>query len=456
LALAVLQLVLPRRYAFVPVMVAGCYMTLGQALLISGFHFHLLRLLIVCGLARIVIRKEFSGIRLTGIDGVLIPWLLMTCFLYVLVDGTNVTAAGRIGDAYDVLGIYILVRASIRTIDDIAAVTKACALVIIPLGLLFLVESVTGRNPFSALGGVALLSEIRNGRVRCQGPFLHPILAGTFAATAIPPLVGLLVSGNGSRLLAALAILSSTIIVITSGSSGSVTAFILGTAGLICWWCRKMMRLIRWGMVFGLLVLAAVMKEPVWFLIARVSDLTGGGGWYRSALIDAAVNHFDEWWLFGTGYTAHWMATGIIANENSADIVNQFIAQGVRGGLLTLVLFIWLIVKCFKCIGTAVSSKADYSEPARFLMWSIGCALVGHVASFFSVSYFDQIIIFWYLLLGMIAAIAHQTDVMAVDAGAADLPARAMQQARFAHVRARPVSRPRISADERPMSIRNR
>ncbi len=71
------------------------------------------------------------------------------------------------------------------------------------------------------------------------------------------------------------------------------------------------MRAIRWGIVVILLALHAVMKAPVWFLISRLSELTGGSGWYRSALIDAFIRHFDEWWLIGTGYTAHWMPTGL-------------------------------------------------------------------------------------------------------------------------------------------------
>jgi hypothetical protein len=37
----------------------------------------------------------------------------------------------------------------------------------------------------------------------------------------------------------------------------------------------------------------------------------------------------------------------------------------------------------------------------------MGCAVLSHVASFFSVSYFDQVIIFWYLLIGMIAVLVH-------------------------------------------------
>jgi hypothetical protein len=422
-------------------------MTLGQALVIGGLHFPLMRILILFGLARIILRRELSGITPNAIDGVLIAWVLASSFLYVLFDGTNVPVTGRLGYAYNAVGMYVLVRASVRTLDDIVLVVTACAVFIIPLAVLFVVENVTGRSPFAAFGGVPLVSEIRNGRVRCQGPFGHPILAGTFGATAMPLFVGLWVYSKGKRFLATFAIVSATTIVVTSGSSGPVIAILISTAGLACWSCRKFTRAIRWGLVTGVLGLAVVMKQPVWFVISRVSDLTGGSGWYRSALIDAALRHFDEWWLIGTGYTAHWMPTGLLASVSSADIVNEFVAQGVQGGLLALLLFVWLIVKCFKTIGAAVRSTADHSLKMRFVIWSMGCGLLAHVASFFSVSYFDQIIIFWYLQLGTVAALSSQAKALVCDRSPIRVQRGPVRKARLAHFRgAKSLSPSRISA----------
>ncbi len=406
---------LPRRYAFVPVVIAGCYMTLGQALLIGGLHFYLLRVLIVFGLTRIVLRRELSGITVHGTDGVLVAGLVVSTFLYVAFDGKNASLIGRLGAAYDALGVYVLVRSSVRSIDDALAVIWACSVVTIPLAVPFMIESATGRNAFWVLGGVPVLSEIRDGHVRCTGPFRHAILAGTFGATAMPAFVGLCVYGRKTtRLIAILAIASATIIVVTSRSSGPISAFVVASIGLVIWPIRKRMRAVRWGMVFALLGLVAVMKQPVWFLIARVSTLTGGGGWYRSALIDAAISHFDEWWLVGTGYTAHWMATGANVDENSADLVNEFVFQGVNGGLLAVLLFVWLIVRSFKNVGTSMRTPG-ISVGTQFAIWSMGCALVAHVASFFSVSYFDQIIIFWYLLIGLIVGVAPRAKTSVTD-----------------------------------------
>jgi hypothetical protein len=381
-------------------------MTLEQGLVVGGMHLYLIRILILFGLTRIAVRGELFQITPNPLDRVWISWLLVSCFLYVLADGTHVALSERLGDFYNAVGIYALVRALVRDFDDIVLTVKMCAVIVIPLAGLFLVEDMTGHNPFAILGGVPLVSAVRNGQVRAQGPFKHAILAGTFGATTLPMFVGLWACGARNRLLATAAIVAAIVIVMASGSSGAFTAFFLSLAGLCCWLLKSRMRLIRWSLVGAIVALAVVMKAPVWFLIDRLSALVGGDGWYRSQLIDSAIEHFGEWWLAGTGDTSHWMVTGIAANVNpySADIVNEFVNQGIRGGLLALLLFIWLLVKCFKTTGTAI--RHDPSRGKQFMMWSMGCVLLSHVTSFFSVAYFDQIIIFWYLIIAMIAALA--------------------------------------------------
>jgi hypothetical protein len=72
-----------------------------------------------------------------------------------------------------------------------------------------------------------------------------------------------------------------------------------------------------------------------------------------------------------------------------------------------LILFIWLISLCFKTTGLGARNESRYSSPERFMIWSLGCVVLGHAVSFFSVSYFDQLAIFWYLAIGMISALVH-------------------------------------------------
>lgn len=405
LGIGFLWFALPRRYAFVPMLLAGSYMSLAQVLILSGLHFNIIRLLIFFGILRIFVRKELFDIKLTPIDKVFIAWLLASSFIYVIFNDDNTNLTSRLGNIYDGLGIYLIVRALVRNLDDIALNVKMLAIMIIPLAFLFMIEHMTGKNPFAYLGGVPISPEIRNGRIRCQGPFKHSILAGTFGATALPLFVGLMAYSTRNRAVVTGAILAAIAIIFTSASSGPFMAFLTGLIGLACWYVRGHVRAIRWGIAIFFVALHIYMKDPVWFVIARLSDLLGGGGWYRSALINAAVVHFDEWWLSGTAYTRHWMETGIAANPKMADIVNHYVAQAVSGGLLALVLFIWLIVKCFKSIGSAVRDEDQFSLPERFFVWSIGCAVLGHVVSFFSVSYFDQMTLFWYFIIGASAVL---------------------------------------------------
>jgi hypothetical protein len=134
--------------------------------------------------------------------------------------------------------------------------------------------------------------------------------------------------------------------------------------------------------------------------------MIGGSGWYRSYLIDQAINHFNEWWLMGTKNTAAWMP---FALENDifgakADITNQFIGEGVNGGLLTLILFIMVIVYSFRTVGYSLKKYENNSFKEKITVWALGAALFAHVMSFFSVAYFDQIIVYWFLLLAAIVA----------------------------------------------------
>lgn len=407
--LGMLLLLLPRRYALVPLLVSGCYMTLGQALIISDYHFFMIRILIAFGFARLLIRRELAAVKFNIIDKIFSAWLLVSSLLFLLLSGETALLNERLGSLYNGFGIYCLARALIQDFNDIVHITKMLALITIPLIVPFLVEYLTGLNPFFVLGGVPEYTQIREGKLRCQGPFAHPILAGTFAATSVPLFVGLYSYSRPYRLIALAAIFAATFIVIASSSSGPMLAYIGIIVGLFCWRYRGQMRSIRWGIGLSLLALHMIMKAPVWFLISRISDLTGGSGWYRSALIDAFIGHFSEWWLFGTSYTVHWMPTGIAINPRMTDIVNHYVAQGVNGGLAALFLFIWLLVECFRSIGRAQRWKSRYSENEQYMIWALGVGIVGHMLSFFSVSYFDQINIFWYLTIVMAAGLVRNT-----------------------------------------------
>jgi hypothetical protein len=147
------------------------------------------------------------------------------------------------------------------------------------------------------------------------------------------------------------------------------------------------------------------MKAPVWHLIARIDLVGGSTGWHRYQLIDRSIKRFGEWWLLGTDSTAHW-------GHITTDITNQYVLEGVSGGIVTLVLFVAMIVFAYKGVGTLCRIYRR-SHPRLILSWAFGVSLLAHTMMFMAVSYFGQIIVVWYLLLAMIASMAVAAPVRA-------------------------------------------
>jgi hypothetical protein len=384
----------------------ACYITLGQVVGVGPLHFYVIRIMIFLGCLRVIIRKEFIAIKFNSIDKTIIAYTVTSTIIYFLLRKDADAFTASLGFAYNALGLYFIFRSIVRDASDYYVIFKMIAYVMIPLSLSMVVEKATGRNFFSIFGGVPEITMVREGSLRCQGSFLHPILAGTFGATSLAFFAALWVKGTGQRLTAVMGIVSATIITITPASSGPVMAYAAVILGLFMWRLRDSMRMIRWVALFTLIALHMVMKAPVWALIGKLGNLIGGTGWHRVELIDAAISHFNEWWLLGTDYTRHWMPTGVTWSEKHTDITNHFIGVGINGGLLSLVLFVASLVYCFKTIGIRMKEIDPTEFQLKFTVWCLGVSLFANITSFISVSYFDQIIVFWYLLLAMIAALA--------------------------------------------------
>jgi len=385
----------------------ACFITLGQVISVASLHFTMFRIIIFFGLIRIIIRKEAFSIRLHTIDKILIAYVITSATAYILLRSVSAEAfINQLGFIYNSLFLYILFRALIHDLDDIKIILKMLALVVIPLAVAMMIEKAAGRNLFSIFGGVPEFTVIREGRLRCQGAFSHPILAGTFGATSLPFMVALWFWDREKKWISGLGVMSATVITITSASSGPAVSYIMILVSMVMWRSRDHMRAVRWVILLGLIGLHLVMKAPVWALIGKVSEVIGGGGWHRTMLIDAAINHFGEWWLLGTDDTRHWMPTGIQWSEEHTDITNQFISVGIDGGLIALILFIAVILFCFKNIGIKLKEISSREFPIKFALWCMGVSLAGHLASFISVRYFDQIIVFWYLLLALITTVS--------------------------------------------------
>jgi len=390
LILATSLIAVPRKYFLMPFILAACFIPADQRIIILDLDFTPLRILVVAGVLRLLLREEVRKINWNRFDKLVLLWAVVGAGIYVLQWRDMRALIYKCGVLFDVIGLYWLFRQNIHSWHDIIypfKVMAVCCLVLVPF---VAYERVTGSNPFVVLGRVETWT--REGTYRCQASFPHSIMLGLFWATVFPFFTGLYRIGRPKCLYGAAAA-ASVFIVVATASSTPLMALFYVVAGLYWFKWRRYTGTAGWGVAASLIGLHIVMEAPVWHLISRIRLIGGSTGWHRYHLIDEAVNHFDEWALIGCRSTSHW-------GWNLYDVTNQFVLEGVRGGFVTFLLFLAMIYVAFRTLLHLCLRCQEHTH--RILTWCLFVVLLGHCVAFFGVSYFGQITMWWYMTLAMV------------------------------------------------------
>ena len=389
--LAIQLFIVPRKYFLLPFILAACFVPADQRVIIFGLDFTPLRMLVLAGFLRTVLRSERLTFKWNRFDKLVLAWALCGAFIYLIQWADTRALIYKCGVLFDVIGLYWLFRININSWDDIKSVSKIFAICSLVLAFFVGLEWVTGTNPFTILGRVG--TAVREGRYRCQASFPHSIMLGLFWAALVPLFIGF-ARQDKSKLLLWSAVGASIFIVAATASSTPVLTLLIVLVLLYGYQWREYTASAGWGIFASLVALHIVMKAPVWHLISRISVVGGSTGWHRYILIDKAISHFGEWMFLGCRSTAHW-------GWGLSDLTNQYILEGVRGGFVTLALFLVMI---YMALRTLLRLALQHQQPKqRFLAWCLFVAILGHCIAFFGVSYFGQIMVLWYMTLAAVS-----------------------------------------------------
>ncbi|MEO5715662.1 MAG: hypothetical protein ABIT37_19440 [Luteolibacter sp.] len=391
-----------RKWAPVPLLLGCTYMTFGQGLHI-GVSLPIYRLLLLVGVLRTVAKGEKLPGGLNIIDKMMMAWggwVLFASFFHDMTRAGPVTAAGEV---FNVALPYFLIRIWCTDLEEIREIVMIIALLMVPIMCFMALEKATGKNIFAIFGGVPENTIIREGRLRAQGPFRHPILAGTVGATCIPLFIGIF---KQHKTIAMIGIAAGVGMTFASASSGPVMSLIVGIFGMMMWRWKSLVKPMRYGAVLMYIVLMFTMKKPPYFLISRI-DLSGGStGWHRSFLIQQTIAYFHEWWLFGTDETRHWMPFQGIGNDpHHTDITNYYIGFGVTGGFPAMLLVLLMMACAFKWVGKVHDQRIESHPEQSFMIWCVGATLFAHAVNSLSVAYFDQSMLYFWLSVAVISSI---------------------------------------------------
>ena len=372
----------------------GIIIPFGQQVVVFGLNLMALRIIIMLGVARILIVRLHEPFQITKLDKYVLAWAISSVIAFTLLWQSAGAFINKMGFFINCVGAYFVFRYLVRDLEEVDRAFRIIALVSCFVAICMLYEQITKNNMLAFLGK-SEYTVIRDGKIRSMAGFAHPILAGMFGATMVPLYISLWGQSRGNTVCAILGIISSLVIIITSASSSPVFSLIAGIIALMLWCIRDKMKIIRWGGLLVLISLHIVMKAPVWALISRVDIIGGSSGYHRFFLIDQFIKRFGEWWMFGTKSTSNW-------GWDMWDTVNQFVSEGVNGGIITFLLFVGIIVVAYNVIGKNLKELED-SRKAQFRTWALGSALFSHIVGFFGISYFDQTMLVWYLLLATIS-----------------------------------------------------
>ncbi|PQO43901.1 hypothetical protein C5Y93_22205 [Blastopirellula marina] len=392
----VLLLTVQRKYAVLPLLALVCFISGRQCLAIAGVNFYFLRVLVLFfGAARVLMKGELRQFQFCALD----RWILAYGAVYWLTGAVNwgfslAEIKMRSGFLVEIVGLYFLLRVLIRTPEDASTTIRSMALLSIPLFLFFIIENRTGRNLFAIFGGVPEITMIREGRLRCQGAFGHPILAGTVWASFFPLVVCEVVRRGWSRLSSLLSMISIVGIVILSASSTPVLGVVVGGVLLSMYSLRKFTRGVIALLGVLIVVLHFSMTSPVWSLIGRINVTAGNSGYHRYLLVDGFINHWGEWWLLGSTVGAsHW-------GHFTHDTANQYVAVGLQGGIVALFIFFAIIVSSLLS-----TERICRSDP--WLGWCIGVSIVVHCVCFLGISIWGQMHFAWAFPLALAGSLQH-------------------------------------------------
>ncbi len=405
----------------------AAYMPMTQELELGVLHFPITRILVTVGFLRAMSKGERVAGGMNTLDRLMILWAVWAVISSVFhASGELVT---RLGMVYTTLGTYYLFRVFVQDTEDVYNVFKIMCIVFVPVALSMLMERFTGKNSFDIIGAPSGAVS-RHGKFRAQGPFAHAIMAGNAGAACLPMA---LLLWREHRKLALTGIFASCGVIFASGSSGPVMMAITILLGMGLWNYRNHLKKIRLGAVIAVIVLSFVMKDPVYYLIARI-DITGGStGWHRAALIDGAIRHFSDWCIIGTDYTRNWMPTGVYFNPNHTDITNHYLQMGVWGGMPLMLMFMAVMWAAFVAVGKALEDTEDRPVELQFLIWTLGAMLFGHATNFVSACYFDQTVVFIYILLANIGSLQAVIGVEELESEEEPVPADPQYEADLCH-----------------------
>ncbi|MCK4872283.1 MAG: hypothetical protein KAS72_06125 [Phycisphaerales bacterium] len=406
LLLGGLTALVPRHLVITPYFLAACLVPSTEVIIIAGFDFPPARVVVLVGLIRALLGEAAKRAKFVPLDALVLLWGANLAVMSMVRSPEMGMFVQQLGVLYEIYGMYFLARLTIQTRSQLYVALQTiavCVIISVPLGI---VEFVTHRRPAAILyHSIDAAAHLREDKTRVYGVFPQAIAFGNFMCISAALCWALWRSRVGmAAKVGLLGCAAAVICVMLSNSGTPLSTLGLTVIAIALFYYRPAVKWIVWGTLVFLTSYHLFYPGGKWWgFIVKASDIVGGSGFHRAQLIKEYWYHFSDWALIG--------ASPDIVNTWSigGDPANQWVTEGINGGLIGLLLFVAVIFVGFRTISRVMRLPLLRRDQALF--WGIGCALFAFCASFIGLAQFGQINVLWFGVLGMIGSIAEGMQV---------------------------------------------
>ena len=424
LGIAIIWLCISKRQKLIwPVLFLCCFISPAQRIVVGGVDFSFLRILMSIAMVHLTLTGAWAYYRVHLIDKLFIFSACLPILLCLARGQTNMLMF-HIGTGGDVVFCYLFARLTIRSLEDIRSFATAAAVISIPVAFMFLIEYLTQRNPFAIFGGVQEVTRMRSGKLRCQGSFSHPIIAGLWWVTLLPVIVSLWWFRFKTPLSGVLAIVGGICafaIILFANSSTSTSTVLLLIIMVLLYGVRRSFGYLAW-VVLGSVILLHVVSQSGFhhLLFARFSVVAGGTGYHRFRLYDAAMDQFGTWFLIGQSSTRDW-------GWHLEDVTSELVSSALYGGLLGLILYVTFLTWSIRTAWKVVLSS-EHAPQLKFTAYAIGMSMLALAVNGLGVSYFGQADFLFPYLLGVVPVLQKLSGTSGIASTSKAVPRRNLKR----------------------------
>jgi hypothetical protein len=361
------------------------------------------RLIALVMMIRFVTRPgPVMKLRLQAIDTLIVIAALWDVIAVVATDGDAKTLTSMLGRPLDTVIVYFAVRLAVARDSDYSKLIWPLWICAVVMGMLGSIEAITTFSPYTICRGYYAWTtwekppDSRFGLMRAQASLSHAIYFGL----AMMIVTGTLFSLRGFA--------SRKIVWITgciAGSIGVLSSLSSGPTSALCIWLLASLLYARWRLikaaivaVVGVSAFYEIFSSHHCFYLVEYLDVFGGSSWYRGRLMEVAVAHLEEYWLFGVGsqWPDHWGA--LIDGRGHVDVVNNYIIVMLTSGLPGLLLWLAVVAAAIQLAGRAWKQAGKRHRQAAFGFCTV---LIAMMAGTSSIGLFSAPLLTSYIVLAL-------------------------------------------------------